>query len=140
MSAVTPSMLVATTCLAFLRDLISVKISPPLFRHESKSLFLLISSLGNLKFHEQIRTNEKLFTCSKCEKKFNQWDTFKIHEGIHTGDKLFSYSRCDYKCSTSSSMKTHEKIHTDEKPFSCLKCDYKCSTSSSVKTHTNPHR
>ena len=45
-------------------------------------------ALGHLKTHEIMRTDEKPFSCSKCDKTFT----------------------------TSGHLKTHERMYTDEKP------------------------
>ena len=78
-----------------------------------------------LKTHEIIHTDEKRFSCSKCEKKFSQSQHFKTNEQIHTDEKPFSCSKCEKKFSSSGNLKTQERIHTVEKPSSCSKCERK---------------
>ena len=57
----------------------------------------------------------------------------KTHEIIHTDEKRFSCSKCEKNFSQSQHFKTHEQIHTDEKPFSCSKCEKTFSSSSNFE-------
>ena len=42
-----------------------------------------------LKKHEQIHSNEKLFSCKLCVKKFKQKNGLKQHEQIHNKEKSY---------------------------------------------------
>ena len=69
---------------------------------------------------------------------FTLANILETHKRIHTDEKPFSCKRCDYKCKPSTALKTHERIYTNEKPFSCSQCDYKCSTSGSLRRIKEP--
>ena len=64
--------------------------------------------IHTLKNHEIIHTEEKPFSCWKCDKKFTL-------AGIYFKDSFRE----------SATLKVHERIHTGEKPFSCSKCGKK---------------
>ena len=91
------------------------------------------------KGHEIIHTDEKPFNCSKCEKNFSDRSAWKRHEKIYTDKKLFSCSKYEKKFSQSQHWKTHERIHTDEKPFACKNCHYKTADLANLKKHERTH-
>ena len=92
---------------------------------------------------ELIHTDDKLFSCSYCEKKYSRKGSLKLHEMIHTGEKPFPCSYCDYRGTQLQSIKLHERIHhTGEKPYSCSYCEktralrYGFTTDSSFPLHS----
>ena len=57
-------------------------------------------------------------SCSQFDKTFTWAYILKTHKRIHTDEKPFSCKRCDYKCELSTALKTHGRIHINEKQFS----------------------
>ena len=45
------------------------------------------------------------------------------HLKNHTEEKLFQCDSCDKRWTTSSKLTEHKRIHTGEKPFQCTHCD-----------------
>ena len=112
-------------------------------------LFSFAEAEEDLKREEErctrIQTEEKLFKCLKCKKKFTRCD-LKTHNRTHSdqynsGDskKPFKCQICEKKFTTSSNLDKHTRIHTGEKPFKCLICEKQFNQSSSLKTHTRIH-
>ncbi|KAM4034767.1 LOW QUALITY PROTEIN: uncharacterized protein ACNLHF_021456 [Anomaloglossus baeobatrachus] len=71
--------------------------------------------------HQKMQT-EKRFSCSKCERYFNQKSYLVRHERIHNGKKPYSCSECGKCFVQKSGLVAHKRRHTGEKPFSCLEC------------------
>ena len=70
-------------------------------------------------------TNEKPFSCDKCDNNFANAEELNTHEVTHTNEKPFSCNKCDNNFANAEELNTHEVKHTNEKPFSCDKCDKK---------------
>ncbi|XP_075207235.1 uncharacterized protein LOC142312214 [Anomaloglossus baeobatrachus] len=90
--------------------------------------------------HQKINTEEKRFSCSKCERYFNRKTNLIRHEKIHTGEKPHPCSECGKCFIWKSSLVSHQRTHTGEKLYSCLKCE-KCFVEKShfvkhQRTHT----
>ena len=78
-----------------------------------------------MKEYTPYKSDEKPFSCSKCEKKFSLQHNLKTYERIHTDERPFSCSKCEKKFSDAAYLKRHERIHTNERPNQCttrLKC------------------
>ncbi|XP_073406345.1 uncharacterized protein [Dendrobates tinctorius] len=100
-----------------------------IFSHpeQGSSFFLKMSFVK----HQNIHTEEKRFSCSKCERYFNLNSDLIRHEKIHTGEKPYSCSECGRSFIRKSVLVKHQRTHTGEKPFSCSECG-KCFLQKSV--------
>ena len=47
--------------------------------------------------HELLHTEEKLFPCKFCKKKYQRKDFLNTHERTHTGEKPYSCNHCEKK-------------------------------------------
>lgn len=72
-----------------------------------------------LQVHLRKHTGEKLFECSKCNRKFARKYDLKSHLIIHTNDMPFECSSCKKQFKHKKSLRRHVIIHTEEKPFEC---------------------
>ncbi|KAM4034878.1 uncharacterized protein ACNLHF_021589 [Anomaloglossus baeobatrachus] len=85
-------------------------------------------------------TMEKPYSCSECNKCFNQKSCFIRHQISHTGVKPYSCSECGKCFSNKSVLFKHQRNHTGDKPYSCSECK-KCFIEKSclikhVRSHT----
>ena len=51
--------------------------------------------------------DDRAFSCSYCDKKFNRLHTLKEHEKIHTGDNLNKCSICEKTFASSGNLRKH---------------------------------
>ena len=61
-------------------------------------------------FQERNSAGEKVFSCSKCHKRFSDRSHLKRHERIHTGEKPFGCSKCGQRFSRGDKLKNHQRI------------------------------
>ncbi|XP_073670671.1 uncharacterized protein [Paramisgurnus dabryanus] len=117
----------------------------------------------SLEKHEH--TDQKLFTCRKCEINFTTLQeqrrhyskmhrekhceqcgkgylsisSLKVHMMTHSGERPFQCSKCDMRFRTRDTLIGHERIHTGEKPYKCPHCEMSFSQKAYRKKHVFLH-
>ncbi|KAM4031914.1 uncharacterized protein ACNLHF_019299 [Anomaloglossus baeobatrachus] len=89
--------------------------------------------------HQNINTEEKRFSCSKCGKYFTLRTNLVRHERIHTGEKPHPCSECGKCFYWKSTLVSHQRTHTGEKPYSCSECGKCFRQKSQLVTHLTNH-
>ncbi|XP_059199920.1 zinc finger protein 260-like isoform X2 [Centropristis striata] len=84
-------------------------------------------------------TGKKLFSCSKCDKRFGQKHHLQTHMRCHTGEKPFSCSLCGKKFTQKGNLTQHLTVHTREKPCSCPVCGERFAQKGNLTQHMTVH-
>ena len=86
---------------------------------------IYFAKFNDLRNHKKIHI-EKQLSCTKCDQKFNSYETLSKHKALHD---RFSCSKCDKKFTKLNEMKKHKRTHTNDKPHDCPRCDKKLGSS-----------
>ncbi|XP_044076053.1 zinc finger and SCAN domain-containing protein 12-like [Siniperca chuatsi] len=84
-------------------------------------------------------TGNKLFSCSKCGKRFGQKHHLQTHMRCHTGERPFSCSLCDKRFTQKGNLTQHLTVHTREKPCSCPVCGERFAQKGNLTQHMTVH-
>ena len=64
-----------------------------------------------------LRSEEKTYQCSICDKTFPRESDLKGHMTVHGGEKSYLSSICDKTFSRDNVLKGHKTIHSEEKTY-----------------------
>lgn len=68
-------------------------------------------------------SQEKVFSCSICQRKFKWKSTLQGHLRSHTNERPFSCSHCERKFTYLTDKNRHELTHSKQFPLRCSVCD-----------------
>uniref|UniRef100_A0A1Q3F428 C2h2-type zn-finger protein n=1 Tax=Culex tarsalis TaxID=7177 RepID=A0A1Q3F428_CULTA len=78
----------------------------------------------SLKQHRKCRhSQEKVYSCSICHRKFKWKHTLSVHLRVHTNERPFGCSYCERKFAHLTDKNRHELTHSRQFPLRCSVCD-----------------
>jgi len=93
----------------------------------------------DVKRHMRVHNGEKLYSCSQCSKSFAHSSKLQVHLRVHSGEKPYSCSQCSKSFARSSAFKVHLRIHSGKKPYSCSQCSKSLASPYALKVHLRIH-
>ncbi|XP_028283236.1 uncharacterized protein LOC114449624 [Parambassis ranga] len=96
--------------------------------------------LSQLEEHKA-RTHQlfKPFRCLECGKSFTQKTRLKTHQSVHTGERPFSCKICSKRFSRQDNCLRHERFHSGTRPYSCRQCGKSFTVLGNLKIHQEIH-
>ncbi|XP_022110200.1 zinc finger protein 420-like [Acanthaster planci] len=88
---------------------------------------------------QQCHTNEWLYKCKFCNKKFKVRNAMTTHMKTHTQEKNLPCPVCGKHFGLPRDLLRHVKTHTDERPFQCEYCQKRYKQKSTLTTHIQKH-
>ncbi|KAM9718466.1 uncharacterized protein ACNS7B_019640 [Menidia menidia] len=95
--------------------------------------------LSQLEEHKSTHQTLKPFRCLECGKSFTQKTRLKTHQSVHTGEKPFSCKICGKMFSRHDNCLRHERFHSGLKPHSCRQCGKSFTVLGNLKMHQEIH-
>ncbi|XP_044727341.1 zinc finger protein OZF-like [Chrysoperla carnea] len=97
-------------------------------------------SAADLQKHLSIHSNERPYSCDRCNKTFRREDHLRDHiKTVHLNQRKFQCKYCPQAFSRKKTLVHHERRHTGEKPHKCEVCDKRFIQITALKIHSKTH-
>uniref|UniRef100_A0A8C0G8Y8 C2H2-type domain-containing protein n=1 Tax=Chelonoidis abingdonii TaxID=106734 RepID=A0A8C0G8Y8_CHEAB len=94
--------------------------------------------LLNIGEHQPSHTDERLYMCCQCKKRFSQETDLMRHQKTH--NKIFPTCTVCWKTFTCSySLRRHQMVHSGERPFHCPDCERRFARKMNLLRHQRVH-
>ncbi|XP_078514817.1 uncharacterized protein LOC144773575 isoform X1 [Lissotriton helveticus] len=89
--------------------------------------------------HQRNHKSARPYICNACGKCFRRNTSLIIHERIHTGERPYQCAQCGKSFVQRQHLTTHLKTHTGERPFPCVQCGKSFRWRSELVKHQRVH-
>ena len=105
--------------------------------HDDKRRQCLTDKRFAQKRASNVRSGEKRFVCTVCDKQFGNRSQWNDHVLTHSGENLYSCSHCEKRFPNPSYLRSHMNLHTDK--YKCTECGKRCGTKQWLTKHSRVH-
>ena len=92
-----------------------------------------------LRRHMNITCKKKAFTCVECGRKFARKSRLNKHMQVHAKVKKYTCTECGHQTHLKSNLNEHMYTHTRDRVFICSICNKQCTTAAGMRLHMNTH-
>lgn len=85
--------------------------------------------------HKAIHATTPKKTCEVCGKNFFIMAQYRKHYAIHANERKHACETCGKRFNSLDILRVHNRSHTDERPFTCSECGKTFRTSGCVSRH-----
>ncbi|XP_050077257.1 zinc finger protein 431-like [Anopheles maculipalpis] len=86
--------------------------------------------------------SSKIYSCSKCPKRFLSKESLRGHQSIHPAEekRIYECSQCKSQFDSKREYEQHLQTHPELKPFACATCGKRFSRRDKLNRHERTHQ
>jgi len=98
------------------------------------------TTFHGVKIHGRSHAERNGYECMICNRRFSTWQRFRGHRRTHTDGLGLECPLCNKRFNNEKGLKVHcSRYHTDGRPFKCSVCKKSFDTEHSLKVHSRLH-